>query len=337
MPNMRAYRLAEWGRPPEMVELPLPAPGPGEVRLKVAGNGLCQSDLHMIHDWTASPPHIDIRLPQTLGHEIGGWVDVPGPGVSGWEEGQPVLVTLAGCGHCDACLQGWNNYCRAKPRQPGIGMDGGLADYVLAPVDCLVPCEGLDPAEGAPLTDAGLSSYHAVRRVAPLLGPGTRAVVIGAGGLGHLAVAALKAVTPAEVVAVDPSPAARDLALAAGADAAVAPGEGSLARHSATAVLDFVGAGETIASACAMIRPLGHVVLVGRGAGTVPFGHATLPFGARLSTTFGGSRAELVELVALAREGAIAPHISRHPLVEVETVLADLAAGNVQGRAVIIP
>ncbi len=176
--TMRAYRMPGWGQPPRLQEIPLPEPGLGEVRLKVAGNGICQSDLHMIHDWQACPPHLDITLPMTLGHEVGGWVDTSGPGVAGWAQGCPVLVTLSGCGRCDACLRGWNNYCRARPRQPGIGMDGGLADYVIAPVAGLVPCDGLDPARAAPLTDAGLSSYHAVRRVAGApecrAGPGPR-------------------------------------------------------------------------------------------------------------------------------------------------------------------
>ncbi len=334
---MKAYRLFDWQTPPRLVDIPIPEPGSGQVRLKVAGNGLCQSDLHMIHDWTESPPHINVTLPQTIGHEIGGWVDKAGPGVSGWDKGRAALVTLAGCGHCDACLRGWNNYCRGKPIQPGIGMDGGLAEYVLVPVGCLVPCDGLDPAEGAPLTDAGLSSYHAVRRVAPVLLPGSVAVVIGAGGLGHLAVAALKAVTPAEVIAVDPSPDARALALQSGADRAVEPGDDTLPRHDAAAVLDFVGAAVTLQSAFDMIRPQGHVVMVGRGSGELPFTHRSMPYGATLSTTFGGTKAELSELIALARSGAVRPHLSRHPLDEVEQVLNRLAKGEISGRAVIVP
>lgn len=335
--TMRAYRMLEWQQEPQMVDLAMPIPGPGEVRLRVAGNGLCQSDLHLIHDWTGCPPHLDISLPMTLGHEIGGFVDLAGPGVRGWESGQPVLVTLAGCGHCRECVQGWNNYCRAKPLQPGIGLDGGLADYVIAPVACLVPCDGLDPAKGAPLTDAGLSSYHAVRRVAPLLRPGTTVVIIGAGGLGHLAVAALKAVTSAQVVVVDPNADARGLALRSGADSAFEPGDAALGDISAMAVLDFVGSGDTIASAASMIRPLGHIVVVGRGAGSFALTHKALPFGAMLSTTFGGSKSELLELIALTGSGAMVPHVTCYPLANVATVLDQLAAGQIQGRAVIVP
>ncbi len=334
---MRAYRLPAWQSPPELVRMPLPEPGPGEVRLKVAGNGLCRSDLHMIHDWRESPPHLRIRLPQTLGHEIGGWVDALGPGVSGWSLGQPVLVTLAGCGRCPPCLTGWNNYCREGPRQPGIDRDGGLADYVLAPVACLVACEGLDPVLGAPLTDAGLSSYHAVRRVASLLRPGTLAVVIGAGGLGHLAIAALRAVTAAEILAIDPDPAARELALTAGAHLALAPDEPCQPCGEAMAVLDFVGSGETLARAADMIRPLGHIVVVGRGKGSFPLRHDSLPYGATLSTTFGGSRAELQELVTLAKQGIIRPHVTTFPLSQVAEAFQALVEGKIRGRAVVVP
>ncbi len=334
--TMRAYRMPGWGQPPRLQEIPLPEPGPGEVRLKVAGNGLCASDLHLIHDWQASPPHLDITLPMTLGHEVGGWVDAPGPGVSGWAQGRPVLVTLSGCGRCDACLRGWNNYCRAKPRQPGIGMDGGLAEYVIAPVAGLVPCDGLDPARAAPLTDAGLSSYHAVRRVAGALGPGGLAVVIGAGGLGHLAIAALKAIGPARVLAVDPSPAARRLARRMGADAVATPDDPP-EPQTAAAVLDFVGSGDSMALGARLTAPLGHMLVVGRGGGTLEFAHDTLAYGARLSTTFGGSRAELAELVALMRAGVLLPEVSLHPLDEVGAVLARLSAGQVRGRAVIVP
>jgi len=337
MDTMRAFRLFKWQEPPRLVDVPLPEPGPGEVRLKVAGNGLCQSDLHMIHDWTDCPPHLDLHLPQTIGHEIGGWVDCPGPEVRGWAEGQQVLVTLAGCGRCEACLKGWSNYCREKPVQPGIGLDGGLAEYVIAPTACLVPCDGLDPAKAAPLTDAGLSSYHAVRRVVPLLNPGTTVVVIGAGGLGHLAVAALKACTPSYVIAIDPNPAARKLARDSGADQALPPDSLDLKNRAAMAVLDFVGTSDTLNSAAAMIRPLGHIVMVGRGGGGLQLGHGALPYGVTFSTTFGGSKSELAELIVLVRSGAIRPHVSLHPLGDVEKVLEKLADGKIPGRAVIVP
>jgi propanol-preferring alcohol dehydrogenase len=337
MKTMRAYRLFEWQQPPCLVDVPIPEPGPGEVRLKVAGNGLCQSDLHMIHDWTDCPAHLDLHLPQTIGHEIGGWIDKPGPGAEGWSKGLPVLVTLASCGQCAACLNGWNNYCQSKPVQPGIGSDGGLAEYVIAPLACLVPCNGLDPALAAPLTDAGLSSYHAVQRVLSLLAPNTTVVVIGAGGLGHLAISALKACSPSRIIAIDPSPEARQLALDSGADLACKPGDPDLPDHTATAVLDFVGGTTTMQAAADMIRPMGHIVMVGRGTGDFAFNHRSIPYGAKISTTFGGSKSELAELIALTREGKIRPHISRYPLADVDAILQRLADGEIQGRAVIVP
>jgi len=291
---MKAYRIFEWKQPACLVDIPVPEPGPGQVRLKVAGNGICQSDLHLLHEWEASPSHLKIKLPMTIGHEVGGWIDTLGSGVDGFEKGQAAIVTMAGCGHCRFCAAGWNNYCLDKGRQVGMGLDGGLAEYVVAPAGAVVPVN-IDPADAAPLTDAALSSYHAVKRVLPLLTGGTTVAVIGVGGLGHLAIQELKAMTPARV------------------------------------------AGATVAQAARMIRPLGHVVVVGRGPGVFDFTHHAMPYGAMLSTTFGGSKAELMELIGLAEAGLIAPHTTRFALDDVEVALQKLAAGEITGRAVVVP
>ncbi len=341
---MKAYRLFEWKKPPQLVDVPVPEPGPGEVLIKVGGNGICQSDLHLIDEWGASPPHLNIQLPMTIGHEIGGWVEACGPGVTGLDIGVPCLVTLAGCGHCTYCAEGWNNYCPHKLPVPGIGLDGGLAEYTVAPSQSIVPLKSLEPWLAAPLTDAGLSAYHAVRRVLPLLVPGSTVVVIGIGGLGHMAVMVLKAICSASVIAVDISEQALSLAKDLGADSTLVSDQSTVkdiwsqtSGMGVEAVLDFVGAGATMELAARIIRPLGHIVVVGRSQGSFEFKDRTLSHGAAMSTTFGGSKLELMHLVALAEAGRIKPHITRYPLSEVDKVFEMLRNGEIVGRAVIVP
>lgn len=334
---MKAYRLLAWQQTPQLVDVPVPEPGPGQIRLKVAGNGICQSDLHLIHEWTASPPHIKVELPMTIGHEVGGWVDKEGPGVSGFEQGQAAVITIAGCGHCRYCAQGWNQYCMHKSKQVGMGLDGGLAEYVLAPANAVVPVGNMDPADAAPLTDAGLSSYHAVKRVLPLLSGGSTAAIIGVGGLGHMAIQEIKAMSAARIIAYDTNEASLALAAELGADLCLKSENPHFEPSSADVVLDFVGAGPTISAAARMIRPRGHIVVVGRGGGSVEFNHKFMPYGATLSTTFGGSKLELMELISLVEAGHIKPHTVRYDLDDVELALGKLAKGEITGRAVIVP
>ena len=334
---MKAYRMFEWKQPARLVDIPLPEPEPGQVRIKVAGNGICASDLHLMHEWTASPPHIKVELPMTIGHEVGGYIDKPGSGVTGMEPGQAVVVTIAGCGHCYYCARGWNNYCLNKSAQVGMGLDGGLAEYTVAPVGALVAVPSMDPAEAAPFTDAGLSSFHAVKRVAPFLEGGSRVAVIGVGGLGHLAIQELKAITPAKIIAYDLNETSLELAKEVGADEVLKSEDANMEKMSVDAVLDFVGAGATIAQAAKMIRPVGQIVVVGRGPGVFEFKHNAMPYGATLSTTFGGTKAELMELIGLAETGYIKPHIMRFNLDEVEKAYELLEKGEIQGRGVVIP
>lgn len=341
---MKAYRLMQWGRAGQLVDVPKPEPGPGQVLLKVAGNGICQSDLHAMYGWTSCPPHLDVELPLTIGHEVAGWVETCGRGVTGFEYGLPGLLTIVGCGRCRYCAEGWDNYCLNRGRQIGMGLDGGLAEYIVAPAAAFVPLRTLEPWKAAPLTDAGLSSYHAVRRILPLLTPGSTVVVIGIGGLGHMAVSILKALCAARIVAVDKREQSLALAKDLGADLCLVPDDDAvLAIRQETggsgvqAVLDFVGGGATIGLAAQVIGPLGHIVVVGRGQGSFEFKDRALPYGAMLSTTFGGRKLELIELVELAEAGVIEPHVTRYPLSDVQLAFERLKAGKIAGRAVIVP
>jgi propanol-preferring alcohol dehydrogenase len=341
---VQAYRLFEWKKPARLVEIPTPEAGPGEVLVRVGGNGICQSDLHLMHDWEAAPPHLDVRLPMTIGHEIGGWIEACGPGVEGLEKDQPCVVTISGCGRCRFCAEGWNNYCANLGRQPGMGLDGGLADYVVAPAGGIVPLNRLEPWRAAPLTDAGLSAMHAIDRARDRLGPGRKVAVIGVGGLGHMAVMILKETLPVEVIAIDRDPAALELARELGADHLVAADDRAdqaireaAGGRAVDVVLDFVGAGATIALAAAVIGPLSKIVIIGRGSGSFALCDRALPYGAEIITTFGGCRRELMELIALAEAGRLNPRLTPYPLSRVEDAFQALAAGELTGRAVIIP
>ncbi len=173
---MQAVRLIDWKREPEVQDVPEPDPGPGEVVVKVGGAGLCHSDLHLIHDF--EPGMMPWQPPFTLGHENAGWVHAVGAGVTGWDIGQPVAVYGPwGCGRCYRCRQGMENFCENVGELDGIGAglgrDGGLAPLMLVPsARFLVPLTTLDPVEAAPLTDAGLTPYRAVKRSLPILLPG---------------------------------------------------------------------------------------------------------------------------------------------------------------------
>ena len=340
---MKAIRLTAWEQPAELVEVPTPEPGPGEVLVRVAGAGLCHSDLHLMH-WPAGT--LPYALPFTLGHEVAGVVAALGPGADGVERDEPVLVYGPwGCGRCPACSLGAEHLCEQERlgRGAGLGRDGGLAEYVVVPSPRLtVPLDGLDPVAAAPLADAGLTPYHAIRRALHLLGPGTSAIVIGIGGLGHVAVQLLKALTAARVVAVDRRPEALEIATDSGADAVLrGPDLGELRRaaggRGAVLVVDCVGSDETLTLAAGAVAPGGHVSLLGLAGGTFPMRFGAVPLETSVIFSNWGTRAELAEVVALAREGAIAIEVERIALTDVPAAYERLAAGGGRGRVVAVP
>ena len=348
---MRALRLLEWKSDPVLVEVDDPVPGPGEVVVRIGGAGACHSDLHLMHEFEAGL--LPWGPPFTLGHENAGWVHTLGAGVTGFDVGQPVAVYGPwGCGTCGRCRLGQENYCDRPDLAPvpggggGLGADGGMADLMLVPsARLLVPLpDGLEPVTAAPLTDAGLTPYHAVRRSWPKLPPGSTAVVIGVGGLGHLAVQVLRATTAARVLAVDTREEARALALGEGADLAVAPdGEATAVLRAATGgqgadvVLDFVGADATIALGASVSRSLGDLTVVGIAGGTFPFNFFALPYEVSVQTTYWGSRPELVEVLDLAARGDLVPTVTTVPLGEAAGAYRRLEAGGALGRQVVVP
>jgi len=345
--TMLAYRLVAWGAAPELVEVPVPNPGPGQVLVRVAGNGLCHSDITMGELPQEIGEALNWLMPFTLGHEVGGWIAALGSGVHGPAEGDAVaLRSPASCGSCWYCTRGQDSACSGGLVGRGYGRDGGLAEYVLvdSPGDVLA-LHGLDPVLAGPLTDAGATSYHAVRRALPRLTPGTTAVVIGAGGLGAFAIQFLKALSPVQVVAVDSDPARLELAAARGADHVVSGVDRETVRTlldltggGAVAVLDFVGVDATIKAGLRSLRPGGVYGLVGAGMGTYPGPwYGGMPRDAEIFTFQGSSRSDVEDVLALADSGHLTIDIERFALADVADAYAALERGGLRGRVVVVP
>jgi propanol-preferring alcohol dehydrogenase len=327
--------------------VPVPEPGIGQVLIKVGGACACHTDLRVM-DWPAGLHPYD--LPFTLGHETAGWIEATGEGVHGWSPGDAVAVYGPwGCGRCAACRQGREPVCERTAVEDvpigGFGLDGGMAEYMLVPdARFLVPLGGLDPRDAAPLSDAALTPYHAVKSTLPLLGPGSWALVIGVGGLGHMAVQLLRAVSAAGVIAVDVDEAKLAFARELGADEVVAGGDSAaggireITRGlGATVVFDCVGSDDTMRLAAAVARPGGAIQVIGLAGGTLPFSYGALPFDCSVTMPYWGSVVELMEVLDLARSGRIKAHTQRFALERAADAYARLRAGDLLGRAVVTP
>jgi propanol-preferring alcohol dehydrogenase len=303
--TMPAVRFTGPGTRPALAEVPVPTPGPGEVRVRVRACGICGSDVHIVHGVTPA------ATPLTLGHEPSGVVDDPGD--SAWAAGARVAIAAGyGCGDCALCRADRENVC-PRLHIPGITRDGAQATYVVVPARALVPLpDSVDYATGAILTDAVATPFHAIRRSG--IGRGETAAVYGLGGLGLHAVTILKQVVGARVVGVDPIPAARERALAFGADevvdAATKPAQAvrELTGGGADCAYEFVGAAAVTDQAVKSLRRGGTCTVVGVTPEPLALGlpQALLVAGElRVQGSFGCSRAELVELVGLVGDGTL--------------------------------
>jgi len=343
---MIAYRLVQPQEPPQLQDVPRPSPGAGQILIKVGGCGLCHTDIGLMARTKAE--WFDTLPPFTLGHEIAGWVEEIGQGVVGFKSGEPVAVVpvWGSCGHCAPCRRGEENFCYYISRLigAGVGFDGGLAEYVVVDARFAVPMGDFDPVLAAPLTDAGLTTYTAIKPALQSLVPGSTAVVIGVGGLGLLAVQFLRTLCSARVIAVDNDQRHLELAKQHGADDTM-PSDASTAEQirsltsgaGATFILDCVGAEGTLKTGVAALARLGRLTLVGAALKTVPFGLHEVPWGAQLATSMNGGTVNLREVIELARLGRIETIEDRYPLSRVDDGYNDLRNGKLRGRAVCIP
>ena len=344
---MLAYRLFQSQTQPEFQEVPEPHAGPGQVVVRVAGSGLCHTDFTVISRertfWESEPP------PFTLGHEIAGWVEEIGTGVTKFHLGDAVAVnpSWASCGRCHLCRSGEENHCLYQKgiRAPGVGYDGGHAPYVLVPdARFLIPIGDLDPVVAAPLTDAGITTYSAIKPAIPAIWPGSTAVVIGVGGLGLYAVQFLSLLTGARVVAVDSNDARLKLAREYGADDVVSSGPDAAndireltGGVGAAFVLDCVGVNATLATAVATLSWRGRLAMVGAGGGSIPFDFFKVPPGAQLVTSLNGGSIALMEVVQMAALGRLKILVDRYPLSAAKQAYDDFEHGRLVGRAVLMP
>ncbi|PYE15161.1 NAD+-dependent secondary alcohol dehydrogenase Adh1 [Williamsia limnetica] len=341
---MRAVQLSAYDTKPELVEVPDPhADGALDVVVKIGGAGVCRTDLHIIEgQWEQKS---GVTLPYTIGHENAGWVEEIGSAVTSVKVGDPVILhPLATCGLCRYCRAGDDVHCVASAF-PGIDSNGGYAEYLKTNARAVVKLDtSLKPADVAALADAGLTAYHAVAKAARFLRPGDTAVVIGAGGLGHIGVQVLAALSAARMIVVDRSEPALKLASELGAHHTVVADGTQVQQvldltdgNGAEAVIDFVGEGGAIEDGVGMLRRAGNYYVIGYG------GTLSIPTIDVISTEINfignlvGSYNDLVELMVLAAQGKVSLHTSTYPLAEFATALSDLDAGNVRGRAILVP
>jgi NAD+-dependent secondary alcohol dehydrogenase Adh1 len=341
---MKAVRLHQYGETPRVEGVAEPKiTGPYDVLVRIGGAGVCRTDLHIIEGQFKDKS--GVTLPCILGHENAGWVEDIGSGVSNVAVGDTVIVhPQISCGFCRACRAGDDMHC-SRAAFPGMDTDGGMAEVLKTTARSVMKLDSsLAPKEIAALADAGLTAYHAVKKAASILYPGTKAVVIGAGGLGHIGIQCLKALTPAEIIVVDRSAEALALAKTWGADYTVLA-DGSQAANvknitngsGAEAILDFVGEGSALEDGISMLQRAGSHYIIGYGGAlsvpTIDVVGREINFVGNLVGTYN----DLTELMTLTAQGRVSLHTVNYPLDAAAEALHDLDAGKLRGRAILVP
>ena len=344
---MKAARLHDFDKDLVMDDVDKPTiAGPHDVIVKMGAAGLCRTDIHIRDgDWKAVQDGAGLKLPYILGHENAGWVHEIGSAVSNVKVGDTVILhPLITCGLCRACRAGDDMHCD-NGGFPGLVMDGGFADFLKTSARACIKLEpGLEPKDVAAHADAGLTAYHAVKKASKILYPGTNAVVIGAGGLGHIGIQSLKALTPAEIIVVDRSDAALKLAQQFGADHAVVADGTQVEKvqeltdgQGAEVVIDFVGERGAENDAWAMTRRAGSHFVIGYG-GTVNVDTIDIISTERnVVGNLVGTFNDLAELMTLAAQGKVKLHTQTYPLSAVNDAMDDLDGGRLQGRGILVP
>lgn len=344
MNTMRAVQVVGYHEGLKMTEASIPeVAGPLDVVVRIGGAGVCRTDLHILEgQWEEKS---QVQLPYTIGHENAGWVHAVGSAVTNVKEGDKVILhPLITCGLCRACRSGDDVHCE-NSTFPGINTHGGYAEYLLTSARSVVKIDdSLEPADVAALADAGLTAYHAAAKAAKRLTPRDTCVVIGAGGLGHIGIQVLKALTPSRIIVVDRNPAALDLAKSIGADDGVLADGTQVEQvrsltdgRGAEVLIDFVGEGGATSEGIAMLKEAGDYFVVGYGENiTVP----TIDIVSSEINIIGnlvGSYNDLQDLMALAARGAVTLHTQKYKLDDFQQAISDLDAGKVRGRAILVP
>lgn len=341
---MRAVQVVGYHDKLQLNEVPAPeVTGPFDVIVKIGGAGVCRTDLHILEgQWEEKS---GVALPYTIGHENAGWVDAVGDAVTNVAVGDKVILhPLITCGLCRACRFGDDVHCE-NSQFPGIDTNGGYAEFLKTTARSVVRIDdSLEPADVAALADAGLTAYHAAAKVARMTRPGDTCVVIGAGGLGHIGIQVLAAISAVRLIVVDRNPDAVELAQQIGADIGIVADGSHVEKvleltggHGAEAVLDFVGEGGATAEGTAMLRRAGSFFVVGYGE------NINVPTIDVISTEINyignlvGSYNDLGELMDLAARGKVKLHTSTYALDDFQQALDDLDAGRVRGRAILVP
>jgi NAD+-dependent secondary alcohol dehydrogenase Adh1 len=340
---MKAVRIHGYHQQPVVDDIPEPKiSGPLDVIVKIGGAGVCRTDLHIIEgQWEAA---MQPALPYVLGHENAGWIQEVGSAVTNVAPGDTVILhPTPTCGLCRACRAGQDRHCE-NSSFPGLSHDGGMAEYLLTSARACVKLDpSTQPKDVAALADAGITAYHAVRKAIPLLWPGTSAVVIGAGGLGHIGIQCLAALTATKIIVVDRNPDALKLAEQLGAQHTVVADGGHVAAVAdltgggADVVFDFVAEQGAENEGWAMTRRAGSYYVIGYG------GELHIPTLDVIGTernvigNIVGTYNELAELMVLAQAGKVTLHTRAYPLDQAPEALADLDAGRVRGRAILVP
>ena len=341
---MRAARLHQYGQAPVVEQVAEPeVTAPLDVVVGIGGAGLCRTDLHIVEgQWQEKS---GVTLPYTLGHENAGWIHEVGSAVTNVGVGDTVIVhPFITCGLCRPCRRGDDMHC-VTGSFPGIDRDGGFADLLLTSARSVIKLDpSLEPKDIAALADAGLTAIHAVKRARPVLDPGTRTVVIGAGGLGHIGIQCLTAMTPTEIIVVDPSEPALELAREVGAHYTV-KADGSHVDavkeltdgRGAEVVLDFVGEQGAVEDGIAMLQDGGFYYVIGYGQNLdVP----TIDIISREISFIGnlvGTYTDLEDLMTLTAQGKVRLRTSTYPLDAINDAMADLDGGRLQGRGILVP
>jgi len=344
---MKVVQVVEYHKDLQLSTAPEPQiTSPLDVIVRIGAAGVCRTDLHILEgQWSSKS---NVTLPYTIGHENAGWIHALGSSVPNLSLGDKVILhPLVTCGLCRACRDGDDVHCDAS-KFPGINVDGGYAEFMKTTARSVVKLEeGLEPADVAALADAGLTAYHAVAKAARGLRPGNVCVMIGAGGLGHIGIQVLKAISAATLVVVDRNREALELARRLGADHVVLSGSGdgfvkevlelTTKGKGAEAVIDFVAEGGSTATGVKMLRQAGNYYVVGYGENinvpTIDIISSEINFIGNLV----GSYNDLAELMVLAAQGKVVLHTTKYKLDDFQKAIDDLIAGKVRGRAILIP